>query len=328
MAGWFIAFLVFGAITLVFIVPWFAISRSWDRDDSSGRFAANIMLPVCLGIVGLTFFLSSFKIVGAKDIGVPVTFGKPDCKSLMHNGWNWKAPATAVHVFDGALQTEKFSSDKDDQGDPVPVRLFTGSVANVNITFQWKLENDNNVCQVYNNYREPDKINTNLVKRALQQSLNEVFASYNPYSALIAAQTAANGTNGTNTTTNVPGTQQVATSFEDLQASALSKLKSELAPQGVSAISLTIASIQYDDGTQDNLNKLGTAITQTQIALQNEKTASATAEANRLLNSQPANNQTIQQLCIQATEKMAESGHLPNAGWNCMGGSTVIPQAK
>jgi regulator of protease activity HflC (stomatin/prohibitin superfamily) len=309
MDFWFIMFIIVGVIFLI-TIP--ATLLTQEREAKSfARFA----FGVAFFLMMFTLFMSSFKIVGAKEIGVPVTFGRPSGE-VMHNGWNWKSPPTTVHVFDGALQTERFSNDKDDDGDPVTVRLFTGSTAGVNTTFQWRLENDAKVKQVYLNYREPDKINTNLIKRALQQALNDVYSQYNPYAALIAAQAKAAGDN-------TPGTQQVATTFEDLQAKALSRLKAELEPQGVSAVTLTIAGINYDQKTQENLNALGTAITQTQIALQNEKTADAQARANQKLNSSTASNATLQQLCIQATQKVLEDGHQLPAGWNCFGASNV-----
>lgn len=329
MDPWFIIFIILGAILIVSAgVTVFLPSKKTRRDDY-GR-TSDAVYPRRTGamVTGFVFFLallslfmSSFKIVGAKDIGVPVLFGRPE-KGVMHNGWNWKNPATQVHVFDGALQTEHFSTDKDDDGDPINVRLFTGSIASLNTTFQWKLESDDNVKNIYLNYREPKNINQNLVKRALQQSLNDVFAQYNPYTALIAAQAKANGDN-------TPGTQQISRTYEDLQRDALDKLKSEMAPQGVSAVSLTIASINFDKKTQDNLDALGQALTQTQIALQNEKTATAQAEATRILNSQQAAGTTLQQLCIQATQKMVESGHqLPDA-WNCFGSAnTTVPLGK
>lgn len=311
MDGWFIAFIVVGSLSLV------AIGISWAVATRSIAVVVSIVLTL---LSGLLFFLSTFTVVGAKDIGVPVTFGKPE-GNVFHNGWNWKNPATAVHIFDGALQTERYSSDKDDQGDPIAVRLFTGSVAKVNVTFQWRLENDDNVKQVYMNYRNPENINVNLVKRALQQSLNAVFANYNPYTALITAQTSG--------TTNTPGTQQVALSYVDIQNTALSALKSELGSQGVSAVSLTISSIEYDNATQDNLNKLGNSITQTQIAIQNEKTADAQASANNKLNNSQASPSTIEQLCINATLEMSKEGNPPQGAWNCIAGSSnssvVIP---
>jgi hypothetical protein len=314
MDPWFVLFIVLAGITALFLVPVVVLTKK------SKNVHFRIALGVGIFLSMLTFFLSSFTVVGAKQIGVPVTFGKPS-GDVMHNGWNWKNPATDVHIFDGSLQTEKFSSDKDDQGDPIAVRLFIGSVAHVNVTFQWKLENDNNVKQIFLNYKNPDNINVNLVKRALQQSLNDVFSTYNPYSALISAQAQANGDN-------TPGTQQVSTTFEDLQTQALSKLTAELGNQGVTAVTLTISSIEYDAKTQANLDALGTAITQTQIALQNEKTAAAQAKSNQLLNANPASGTTVTQLCIQATQRMIEDGHQLPTGWNCFGPSNVPVTTK
>lgn len=315
---WFILFIpfviLFGAIAL----PGTIASRKSRSSDA--RLGWRIFFGVTLFLAIFTLFMSSFKIVGAKDIGVPVTFGRPD-GSVFHNGWNWKNPATDVHTFDGALQTEKFSSDKDDDGEPINVRLFIGSVAKVNLSFQWRLENDDNVKQIYLNYRNPEKINENLVKRGLQQALNEAFSTYNPYAALIAAQT---NTQATNT----PGTQQISTTFEDVQKNALAKLKAEFDKNGVQAVSLTIAGIEYDGKTQGNLDALGNAITQTQIALQNEKTATAQAAANKTLNDSTASPATIQQLCIQGTIKAVEDGKGFPAGWNCFQSNNSIIPAK
>ncbi len=321
MDGWFVVFIFVGVIAVLLgaVVP---LTPKTNRNRGgfglrkllSGLFGVFVVLAVA------TLFMSSFRVIGAKQIGVPVTFGKPS-GTVLHNGWNWKNPATAVHVFDASLQTEQYSSDKEDAGGPIQVRLFTGSVANVNVTFQWRLADDDSVTQVYLNYKDPERIDNFLVKRALQQALNEVFESYNPYAALIAAQ---------NTAQNTPGTQQVSISYTDLQANALKTLKEELDKQGVEAVSLTIASIAYDGNTQHELDALGTAIAQTQVAIQAEKTAKAQAAANKTLNDSQATPTTLQQLCIQTTQKVLEEGHNLPAGWSCLGPSaaTITAQAK
>lgn len=321
MDGWFIVFIIMGAIALIGTLIAVATRNAepeYESDIAPGTVFKGI--AALLWALTLVFlFVSSVEVVGAKQIGVPVTFGKPS-GHLLHNGWNWKNPATAVHMFDGSLQTERYSSDKNDQGDPVQVRLFSGSIASVNVTFQWRLADDDSVKQVYLNYKDPENINVNLVKRALQQSLNIAFEAYNPYAALIAAQ--SNG--GVNT----PGAQQVAMSYADLQGKALSQLKSELGGQGVQAVSLTIASINYDANTQHELDSLGTAIAQTQVAIQGEKTAEAQAAANKTLNDSKATDTTLQQLCIQATQKVLEDGKALPAGWNCFGPSNAQVTTK
>ncbi len=307
MDAWFIAFLVVGLLALISIV-----AALLTKDDLVSL-TAGVFVLVSI----FTLFMSTFQTVGAKQIGVPVTFGKPS-GGVLHNGWNWKNPVTEVHIFDGSLQTERYSSDKNDAGDPIQVRLFTGSVASVNVTFQWRLADDNSVKTVYLNYKDPQNINLNLVKRSLQQSLNIAFETYNPYAALIAAQQAGQ---------NNPGTQQVAISYTDLQATAMKVVRSELAAQGVQAVSMTISGINYDGNTQHELDALGTAIAQTQVAIQNEKTADAQAAANRTLNASQATGTTLQQLCIQMSQKVLEEGHSLPPGWNCTGASstTVVP---
>jgi regulator of protease activity HflC (stomatin/prohibitin superfamily) len=314
MDVWFIFFLITGGIALL-VTGGVALGWRSLKDEDLSSFATKVTAGLWL-VAGAVLFMSSFTIIPTKTVGIESQFGRPG--AVLDNGWHWKAPTAIVHKFDASLQSDKYSSDKDDSGDPITVRLFTGSQAQVNVTFQWKLEDNANFVQVFMNYKDPQNITTNLVKRALQQALNEVFASYNPYAALIAAQDSGAA----------PGTTKVATSFADFQAQALEKLNGELGRQGVQAVSLTIASIGFDDKTQTNLDGLSSSIAQTQIAIQNEKTADAQAAANAKLNGQAASPATIQQLCIQATQKVLEEGHQLPAGWSCAGGSTTVIPAK
>lgn len=308
MDGFFITFIIVGAIALIATAVTLAAYRAEDDDASVARLCAVVLWLATAGFL----FVASFTTIPTKTVGIETRFGKPTV--VLANGWHWKNPVSQVHKFDASLQSDHYSVDKDDTGDPITVRLFTGSQAQLNVTFQWKLEDGANFTQVFVNYREPERIRQNLVKRNLQQALNDVFEAYNPYAALIAAQQAGTAT---------PGTVQVGTSFDRMGASALGRLRTELAPQGVQAVSLTIASIVYDGKTQSNLDGLSTAIAQTQIATQNKATAQQQADANALLNAKPATGQTLTQLCIQASQKVLEEGHQLPTGWNCFGPSGV-----
>jgi regulator of protease activity HflC (stomatin/prohibitin superfamily) len=305
MDVWFILFLIVGAAALIATGVGYAAHRG---DEFEHPFVA---AAIAWGLTLVAFFLSTFVIVPTKTVGIETSFGKPG--AVYGNGWHWKSPTSQVHKFDASLQSDHYSTDKDDDGDAIPVRLFTGSQATLNITFQWRLEDGANFVQVYNNYRDPDRIKTNLVKRALQQALNDQFENFNPYAALIAAQSAGA----------TPGTTQVAQSFDSMGKDALARLTAEFAPQGVQAVSLTIASINYDAKTQANLDGLSSAIASTQIATQNKATAQQQADANALLNGKPATPETLTQLCIQASEKVLEEGHALPAGWSCFGPNTA-----
>lgn len=308
MDHWFIAFIVIGGIALL-VTTGVAIGyKSLQREGGAG---AGVGVSAGLWLVAtFALFMAAFTIIPTKTVGIETVYGKPT--TVLTNGWHWKNPVAQVHKFDASLQSDHYSTDKDDAGDPITVRLFTGSQAQLNITFQWKLEDNANFTQVFVNYREPDKIRQNLVKRNLQQALNDVFEAYNPYAALIAASTSGK-----------PGTVQVSTSFDRMGVDALARLKAELAPQGVQAASLTIASIIYDSKTQTNLDGLSSSIAGTQIALQQEQTADAQAKGNRLLNASTASGGTLAQLCIQATQKVLEEGHTLPTGWNCFGSSGI-----
>jgi len=310
MDGWFIIFIIVGALALIATAATGIFWRAAGEEDARGAFVT--VTSILWLLAAFVLFVASFTTIPTKTVGIETVYGKPT--TVLTNGWHWKNPMAQVHKFDASLQSDHYSTDKDDTGDPITVRLFTGSQAQLNVTFQWKLEDDANFTQVFTNYREPEKIQQNLVKRNLQQALNDVFESYNPYAALIAAQQSGD---------KAPGTVQVSTSFDRMGQQALDRLRVELAPQGVQAVSLTIASIVYDGKTQGNLDGLSQAIAQTQIATQNKATAQQQADANALLNSKPADPATLTQLCIQATEKVLQEGHALPTGWNCFGASGI-----
>jgi regulator of protease activity HflC (stomatin/prohibitin superfamily) len=294
-------------ITLVIVAIFAPIAAS--AEDGGEKVVGHKAWGLLI-IPAFFFFMSCFVVVPTKQVAIETSYGKPG--PVLTNGWNWKSPQTKVHRYSARLTTEHYSTDKDAEEKPVPVRLFTGSIAKLHLTIQWKLDDGPLFREVFLNYKDPASIRTDLVRRSLQQALNDEFADYNPYAALIAA--------GSEIT---PGNVQVSGTFDERGRKALDRLKAELAPQGVLFVSLTIAGIEYDDNTQANLDKLSGKISETQNAKQDVLTAEQKARAIEIMNKAIATPGTLTQLCIQNTIDAIMAGHAFPSGWNCYGPSNV-----
>jgi len=274
-----------------------------------------------IAVVAFIFFfiMSTFVVIQTRHVGVEVSFGKPG--TTYTNGFHWKNPFANVHKYDGTLQTEKYDSGKaKDQGDPFLVHLGNGSTATLDVTYQWKLSD--NVDSIYKNYPSADTkdLNDKIVYRQVQQSLNDAYAAFDPTAGLRAQSQAlidqSNGKTPTPPDTSITGSQ----TYQLYAKQAETQLVGVLTPQGVQFVALTIGNITYDTNTQNRLNELNNAIVQTQIAIQQEATALATATANKNIAQDPPSLQQNIQTCIDATAKNPSAFPV---GWNCFTGSGV-----
>lgn len=300
MDPFFIVSLITLVIAFIGLIVWktttktITVERGYSTREytNEAHLTAGVAFLVGVALTVVFFFLSTFVVVKQAHVGEEVNFGK--AQGTLSVGWHWKSPTSTVKRYDGTLQTEKYSTDKDDQGDPFQVTLYGGSTAFVNLTYQWRLSGD--IDSIYKNYPTTgtDVLNTNVVKRDVQLALNEAYASYNPYQNLenqqliLAAQQKGQA----------PPAIQPALTYVDFAKTALTQVTTELSPQGISAISLVISSISFDPTTQANINSLQNSIISTQKAIQNEITAAATALANQKITANPPTAEQNTQTCL------------------------------
>src|SRR5262249_33945181 len=125
--------------------------------------------------------LDSFSIVPARSVGVQTSFGKT--VGTLNPGLHLVRPWAKIENWDASIQTVKYDGGKDDEK-PLTVRLKNQTTATVNVTVQWRLAADADITQLYKDYRRFEAIADNVVKRQLQNALNEVFEDYDPLASI------------------------------------------------------------------------------------------------------------------------------------------------
>lgn len=260
---------------------------------------------LALGLLVLA--LDSFTIVPTRNLAVQTSFGKP--VGTLGNGFHLIAPWSATEEFDATIQTLKLSDDKDDNGEPIRVRLANAATATVDVTVQWQIDPNANITQLYLDFRNFDNIGTNVVRRQLSSALNGTFETYDPLLSLKG------------------GERTDMTTLADLAKDATAKLAGAL-PPGVIVRSLLIPKITFDDSIQAKINQYLAALAETQIAEQRQKTADAQKKANDLLavaNSTPA---VLYQNCLDMVERLTRDGKVLPAAFTCGAGPTVVVPVK
>lgn len=276
-----------------------------------GRPVLSRKLWWAMALPAALFALSWIVVVPTKHVAIVTRFGTPG--HVYNNGLGFKTPLDQQHIFDASLQTEHYSAEKDADGPRITVRLSIGTEGFLTVTDQWKLTDGPKFEEVFLNYKKPNRIKIDLVRRLLQQALNDEFVDFNPFDAI---KTAANGQ------------PQIANVLDDRGQRALSRLQIELAPKGVDFQSLVVSNIQYPDSTQKELDAKSAEYGKTQTALQAIETAKAQALAIEELNRIKPTGSTLIQFCINVTKEMAMAGHVPSSGWNCFGPSNVAITAQ
>lgn len=301
--GWLILILA-GILSLAGILALAIGKIAWDSHYSSAREISIRWVGVVLLVAaGTTVALDSFTIIPTRNIAVQTSFGKP--VGTLDNGFHWIRPWSSTNDFDATIQTLKLSSDKDDNGEPIKARLANSTLADVDVTVQWQVDPKGDITQLYLDYRDFDNIGTNVVRRQLSAALNEVFETYDPLAAMNA--TAAPDANPSA----VPGT-----TLADLAASAQLKLAAAL-PKGLLVRSLLIPKVQFSSDIESKISQYNSAIAETRIAEQRQKTAEAQKIANDLLAKAANTPGVLYQNCLDLMERLAKSGVTPWPSFSC-----------
>jgi regulator of protease activity HflC (stomatin/prohibitin superfamily) len=264
------------------------------------RYADEPGMPIVLGVAWLAIgggivFMDSFHIVPTRTDAVETSFGKP--VGTLSNGWHWMAPWHQVEEFDASVQTMKLSGDKDDNGDPIQVRLANAATAQVDITVQWQIDPHGDITALYNDYRHFDKIEQNVVRRELATALNRAFEQYDPLASL-------KGETSNKT-------------LDDLAKEVRAALDADL-PDSILIRSVQLPRIVFDDAIQAKINQFQAALAETQIAEQQKKTAMATQQANALLAAGGgATTGTLYQNCLAMVERLVRDGKVLPPGFTC-----------
>lgn len=276
-----------GLIVFIFAIIFVVVSVAvfaYESSEGSSHF-----LSVGLSFVGaLFFFLSCVTVVGARNVGVEVSFGKT--VSTLGPGFHMKRPWANVYDWDGTNQVLK------DTG--VPVRLANNSTAHVSVRIQWHLNPDADIKALYGQWRSFGKLEQNVIEPQLSRSLNDVFGTYDPLALDVNGKP-----------------EVIVTSLADpVKADMIRDL-----PKGITISLVSVIGYQNDNSVQSQINQLVAQSAALKSAQLQKQINQATAEANKALvaNGQDLSLDVLIQNCLSITQQALNKGQTPPAGWNC-----------
>lgn len=234
-----------------------ALKKSDDRElrDAAPKFKTGAVLTIIIALI-VTLFAST-TIVPPRTVGVKVALGKP--VGSVGNGFHFKAPWTSVEKMDASIQNDVYNGDK-----TITVRLGNNTEAEADASIRWQLKQDN-IEQLFLDYKTFDNIRDNLVTRNFRAAMNEAFASYDPLATVESA-------NNSDADKALPG---IAEKVKD-------KLQDKLGDD-IIIHEVTIPLVNFDESTQNRINELQAETARTRIANQKQETADAEAKANKIL---------------------------------------------
>jgi len=301
------------------IVGIFAAIKRGKWTPEAGRyvraFGVGAIFIALLMIVG-----SCVTTVSTKNIGIETVYGRTT--GHLSNGLHFVAPWVGVTEMDAAIQTDTYqegSSNSDNTnvaaGPCITVRIANQQTACVDLSIRWRI-NPNAADELYQNYRTFSNVQDSLVHREIAVSLNQQLADYNPLNTISVEVTG----------TNYPPTPSLTTVSASVQAQMTQELKDQ-----IEVLSVLIPIMHFDPATQDRLNSLQEQEAQTRIAIAQQQTNTALAQANNdLTQNVDLSPGALESRCLTLLQEALDKGMNPNpAAFNCLGSSNgVIVQSK
>ena len=276
--------------------------------NREGTATVFMMITVAGVLLGLLFFgASTFTIVSARTVGVPVTFGNTG--DPIKSGPEFKGPFTKVVEVDTVEQVDNWNNgDKEDiDHKTINVQLGNGSTADAYISLTWKLNGDE-ASDIYATYRDDDPtalVYERLVSPSMKQSVQEVLATYDPTTPV------------TETATEASFVPDYAAYSEEIKKN----FTAAVAKRGtfIKIVDLKFSQLKLDKDTQKRINQYQAEIQKTKIAEQSVKTAEQQAAANKKLADSLAKQADGAEIyCLS----LIEQGKFdPPIGFSCAGGN-------
>lgn len=238
----------------------------------------------------VTLILSSFTIVGTRQIGVATAFNKPTGQTF-GNGLHIVAPWVQVHEMDGAVQIDTYQGDN-----RISVRLGNNSTALADASIRWEIKQEA-ASNLFVQYKTFEGVKQNLIERNLKVALNEAFASFDPLA-----------------TKNLEVSPLPA-----ISETALKLLRDKVGEE-VEILDVSVPTIEYDPKTEERINQINEERANTTKATQEVQTnEQKRLAAEKLAGMAPPDLRIAIANCLN---KMADTGQ----NLNCFPiGSGVTP---
>lgn len=312
----FIGAIVLGVIAVLVFLAAFAFPKSaqnYNRTEYHPRKYVRLAASGVLTIAVLLLLLASFVVVGTRQFGVGVAFGRPTAH--YSNGFHAKAPWVTVHDVDGTQQNDKYAADtfqgapqRGADGSCINVRIALNGTACANVIFRWQ-NKESGVDYLFRNYKGHDAIKDKLVLPDLQTAVNQVLSTYNP----LDIDSKGNSTQPT---------------LADISNQVKTIMQQDIG-QWINVQSVLIPIIHFDPGTQGNLNAVQAQVGLTRKADQAKNTAAAQAAANKAISDSISKDPSVLAYqCLTGSFESLDKGHPLPAGWNCFGASNFTTTNK
>lgn len=267
------------------------IRQTVTRDEAAERtpMRKNPLVKLISGgiaaMIALMLILSSFSIVPTKQVGIPVTLGRPG--TPVGNGLHFKWPViTQMVKMDATTQTLDAAEEN-----PTVAKDIDRSDVYVHNNVRWAIKEDA-ADSLYRDYREFENISDSLVQPAQRETISAVMADYNPL--------------GEDNPSNPEIAEQIKQRMQDKVGDR------------VEIKSVTVTLLDFSDATKDRINQLNTERGNTRIAEQRKETARAEAEANEVLSKSVSKDPNV--LVSKCLDLIAEGKNVP-AGFQCWPGA-------
>jgi regulator of protease activity HflC (stomatin/prohibitin superfamily) len=298
----FILSLLFIVITGILAVVAVAVGKGKSSTSKSDA-KVTIAFALVAGAFAILFmFLSSFTMVGTKDVGVVTSFGKTSGE--LSNGLHFIAPWEQVTSLDAAIQTDNHTGNT-----CISVRIANQQTACVDVSIRWRIR-PKHADELYQNYHSFINLQDSLVTRELTSAVNNQLATYNPLNSVNL------GTPSQGETPNP--------SLADVALSVTKQMRSEIGSQ-IEVLNTIIPIITFDPETQSRINQLQQQIALTRIAEQQIVTNTAQAQANNALaRSVDTNTNVLVAQCLNILSTMVKNGQSVPVGFSCWPGSGSV----
>lgn len=173
-----LAIVLLGIFGLVAILGGIGAFASTESDAKAAGFGA---LGFGLIAFAVTWIFSAGFYVEARTVAIITEFGKP--VGTAGPGLNWAAPWKEVTDFPTSSQVLDYDNT-DGSGNPVSIKFKGGTTGALHSNQNWSVMSDDKATKLWENWREFEKVTTNVVDPTMRSVTAKVMGDYTPTEAV------------------------------------------------------------------------------------------------------------------------------------------------
>ena len=294
---------MFTAVILVVLVLVAVVALLARLSSRTNRVATGATFCAATVILVLVAIFQSVKIVGANEVGVPVTFGR--LGTPIQSGFHLVPPWTDVQTLPTRPRTFETTAK---------VRTNESGSVSVRLSGRWAVERQN-AAALYQQVRTGDE------ERIQQELIGPNLTS--AAGAFMGGLTNFDAVSGAKWETNANGIEAIAAKY--------------FVRYGITVDTVQVREVNPDEATERAISAFAAQQRATNIALEAQKTAKAEADRRKIeaeglraaaAASSSVTSEQLQNLCLQAAERIMNRNNekgLPTYTLPCQsGGASVL----